>query len=418
MDSHAPASRLQQDNPVPALPTRFVARQPIFDASEKVFGYELLFRDGLTNYFRSDDHEQAARDTLDSSLLLGLDMLCGTHYAFINCTRELLLGDYAGLLPSKQTVMEVLETVPPDEEVIAACRRLKQAGYRIALDDFVDKDPRQPLIELADFIKVDLKGTSHDQQAALVRQFGKQHLMLAEKVETRQEFQATRTMGFVYFQGYFFRQPEVVSARDIPANNANYLRMLQAVSGPDINLREVENLVKSEASLCYRLLRYLNSALFCFSSEIHSIRHALSILGEREIRRWVRLVATIAAGQHKSSELVFTALVRARFCELLSMKVQHGGSDLFLMGLFSLMDAILEMRMPDLLAKIPLDRAIKNVLLGGPSHLRMVYRLMLAQESGEWPAVDELAKLLHLERDELASCYWKAMRWAREVTTK
>jgi EAL and modified HD-GYP domain-containing signal transduction protein len=403
--------------PGPHAGTRFVARQPIFDRQEQVFGYELLFRDGLEN-FCSADQEGASRSTLDSSLFLGLDVLCGDRYAFVNCTREVLLKDYATLLPPKQTVIEILETVTADPPVIAACERLRNAGYLIALDDFTADDPREPLTTLADILKVDFRATRPDQRAALVRRHGKQRRLLAEKVETREEFQASRRLGFAYFQGYFFRKPEVMAARDIPANRLNYLRMLQAVSQPELDLREIETLIKSEVALFYRLLRYLNSALFSFGSEIRSIRHALSILGEREIRRWVRLVAIIGAGEQKAGELVRTTLVRARFCELLSPKVQHGGSDLFLMGLMSLMDAILEIPMPEVLAKVPIEKAIKAVILGQSSHLRTIYRLMLAQESGEWEAVDELAKLLHLGRDEIAASYWQAMQWAREVTAK
>ena len=397
---------------------RFVARQPILTADEKVFGYELLFRDGIENYFRSNDSDAASRSTLDSSLLLGLDVLCDKHYAFVNCTRDVLVKDYAVLLPPRQTVIEVLETVQPDEIVVSACQRLKQAGYLIALDDFIADGPRESLTGIADIIKVDLRSTAPEQQNAIVRRYGSRHRLLAEKVETREEFRAARNRGFLYFQGYFFRRPEVLTARDIPRNLANYLRMLQEVSRPELDLRVIEKLVKSEVSLCYRLLRYLNSARFCFGNEIHSVRHALTMLGQREIRRWVQLVATLGAGQTKSSELVLSALVRARFCDLLSPKVAQVGSDLFLMGLMSLMDAVLEMPMSEVLERVPVDQAIKNVILGGPSHLRTVFRLMLAQESGEWPAVTELARLLQVPRNDVADAYWQALQWARQVRGK
>jgi EAL and modified HD-GYP domain-containing signal transduction protein len=414
VDTSASAHGAKQLKPDPGL--RFVARQPILTADEKVFGYELLFRDGVENYFRSHDSDAASRSTLDSSLLLGLDVLCDKHYAFVNCTRDVLVKDYAVLLPPRQTVIEVLESVRPDEIVISACQRLKQAGYLIALDDFVANGPREPLTQMADILKVDLRSTAPEQQEAIMRCYGSRHRVLAEKVETREEFHAARSRGFLYFQGYFFRRPEVLSARDIPRNLANYLRMLQEVSRPELDLKTIEKLVKSEVSLCYRLLRYLNSARFCFGNEIHSVRHALTMLGEREIRRWVQLVATMGAGQTKSSELVQSALVRGRFCELLAPKVAHGGSDLFLLGLISLMDVILEIPMPEVLQKLPLDQAIKNVILGGPSHLRAIFRLMLAQESGEWPAAAELARLLHLSPDQTAEAYWEAMEWARRVS--
>lgn len=393
-----------------------MARQPILSADEKVFGYELLFRDGVEDYFRHSDADAASRQTLSASMLMGLDVLCDGRRAFINCTRDVLLKDYITLLPSAQTVVEVLESVAADDLVIAACRHLKEAGYLIALDDFTVDDPREPLTDLADIIKVDLRRTSMAQGAELVKRYGPwRSRMLAEKVETREEFVAARKAGFLYFQGYFFRKPETLTAHEIPANRLNYLRMLQAVSQPELDVREIEEVIKSEASLCYRLLRYLNSAAFGFGNEIHSVRHALRILGEREVRRWVRLVATLGAGQSKSSELVLSALVRARFCELLSPKIQHGDSDLFLMGLLSLMDAILETPMDRVLESVPLDHESKAVLLGGASRLRPLYQLMLARESGEWENAAELGSQLHLNESEVAESHWQAMQWARQV---
>ena len=395
---------------------RFVARQPILTADEQVCAYELLFRDSLENHFSASDADGAACSTLDSSLLMGLDTLCNGRLAFLNFTRDVLLRDYAFLFPADRVVVEVLETVPPDAEVISACRRLKEGGYMIALDDYGVGDPRQPLLDFAVFVKVDLRATALNPCAEMVRKLGASHRMLAEKVETREEFNAARQIGFSHFQGYFFRVPEIVSTTDIPSNKLNYLRMLQAVQEPDLDLRKIEKLIKSEVSICYRLLRYLNSAAFSFGNEIRSIRHALTMLGGIEIRRWVQLVAALGVTQGKSPETVFTALVRGRFCELLANKVPHGGSDLFLMGLFSLIDSILQMPMASIIDKISIDQAIKDVILGRHSHLRTIYRLMLAQESGEWPAAAELCKLLHLSTEECAEAYWKAVQWAREIT--
>jgi EAL and modified HD-GYP domain-containing signal transduction protein len=401
----------------PNSATRFVARQPILTKDEKVFGYELLFRDGVENFFCSSDPEAASRSTLDTSMLMGLDLLCDGRRAFINCTREMLLKDYVTLVPSNQTVVEILETVPPDDLVMADCQRLKEAGYMIALDDFAIDDPREPLTEVADIIKVDLKRTTPAECAAMIKRYGPWRCrMLAEKVETREEFVAASKAGFVYFQGYFFRRPEVLATHEVPANRINYVRMLQTVSKPELDPREIEDAIKSEASLCYRLLRYLNSAVFGFANEIHSVRHALAMLGEREVRRWVRLVVTLAAGQCKSSELVLSALVRARFCELLSPKIQHGESDLFLLGLLSMMDAILEIPMPEVLDRVPIDQETKALLLGGTGRLRPLYQLMLARESGDWQNTAELSKSLHLSDGEVAEAYWSAMQWARQVS--
>ncbi len=417
MSTSSSALSPDQGKSVPKPGTRFVARQPILTADEEVFGYELLFRDGIENFFQSPDQDAASRSALNTSLLIGLDVLCDGHRAFVNCTRDVLLNDYVTLLPPSQTVVEVLETVTPDTLVVEACRRLKKSGYTIALDDFGANDPREPLTDLADIIKVDLRATSASEAAAMVKRYGARRCrMLAEKVETREEFSSAGKNGFVYFQGYFFRRPEVMTAHEIPANQLNYLRMLTAVSQPELDVREIENLVKSEASLCYRLLCYLNSAAFGFTAEIHTVRHALSILGEREVRRWIRLVATLGAGQGKSSDLVLAALVRARFCELLSPKVQPGDSDLFLMGMLSLMDAILEIPMRQVLDNVPIDQESKAVLLGLPSTLQPFYQLMLAQESGNWVVASARTIELHLSEAEVADAYWRAMQWARQVS--
>jgi len=254
--------------------------------------------------------------------------------------------------------------------------------------------------------------------AVMVKRYGPWRCrMLAEKVESREEFTAAKAAGFVYFQGYFFRKPEVLRAKEIPANQLNYVRLLQAVSRPELKVSELEALIKTEASVCYRLLRYMNSAVFSMQNEVHSIRHALTLLGEREVRRWIRLVATLTAGEKRSTELVVTAMTRARFCELLAPRVPHGESDLFLLGLLSMIDAILEVPMVRVrvLETIPVDHETKQVLLGNASSLRPLYQLMLARESGDWEATATFARQLGLSDSEVAEAYWNALQWVRKM---
>ncbi|MFY9646019.1 MAG: HDOD domain-containing protein [Terriglobales bacterium] len=400
-----------------ALPgQRFVARQPIFDRVQKVYGYEILFRNGVEDFFNADP-ELAARSTLDSSLLFGIDTLCDHRRAFVNCTREVLFKDLITLLPPSQAVAEILETVEPEERVVAACKRLKASGYLIALDDFAPNDPRIPLVEFADIIKVDIRATRPEERAGMMRRFGSPKCkMLAEKVETPHEFQQARDMGFAYFQGYFFCRPEVVVGHEVPASRLHYMRLLEMVSRAEVDMRELENLLKQEASISYRLLRYLNSPLFGFSLEIKSIRHAMAVLGEREMRRWIRLIVTVGAAEQRCNELVLMGLTRARFCELLSGRL-NSESDLFLMGLLSIMDAILEVTMEALLEQLPVQRETKAALLGQDSGLRPLYRLMLAQESGEWSESTSLAKQLKLTDEEVASTWFQSLQWAQEATS-
>lgn len=394
---------------------RFVARQPVFDRSQKVFGYELLFRNGVEDYFNADP-EMAARATLDTSLLLGLSTLCDNRLAFVNCTCDVLFKDLITLLPPSQTVAEILETVVPEERVVAACQRLKAAGYLIALDDFAPDDPRLTLVPFADIIKVDVRATRLEERVGMMRRFGSSTCkMLAEKLETPQEFQQARDMGFHYFQGYFFCRPELVTGREVPSSRIHYIRLLEMVCRRELDLGELEKTLKLEASISYRLLRYLNSPIFGFALEIKSIRHAIVVLGERELRRWIRLVVAVGAAETKCSELVLMGLARARFCELLSDRL-HSDSDLFLLGLLSIMDVILEVNMPSLLQQLPVDQETKSALLGEPSNIRPIYQLMLAQESGEWEQSSVLARGLKLSDQEVALLWWQAMQWAQEAT--
>ncbi len=397
---------------VPLPGQRFVARQPIFDRTQKVYGYELLFRDGLENCF-SGEAETASRSTLDSTLLFGLNTLCDGRLAFVNCTRDTLLKDLVTLLPPAQTVVEVLETVEPGDLVIAACKRLKAAGYLIALDDFAPNDPRASMCEFADILKIDFRATRIEERAGLMRRFGTGRKMLAEKLETPHEFRQARDMGFTLFQGYFFRRPEIMIAREVPASKIHYMCLLEMVCRLDLDMNELEKTLKQETAICYRLLRYLNSPLFGFSLEIKSIRHAMAILGERELRRWIRLVVAVSAAEQSCSELVLTALARARFCELLAVRLKSK-SDLFLMGLLSVMDAILEVHMEMVLDQIPVDKEIKAALLGQAGTLRPIYQIMLAQESGEWEQSGILAEQLRLPSEEVADLWWSGVQWAEQ----
>jgi c-di-GMP-related signal transduction protein len=392
---------------------RFVARQPIFDRTQKVFGYELLFRDGLENCFSAEPNA-ASRSTLDTSLFFGLNTLCGGRMAFVNCTRDTLLKDLVTLLPPQETVVEILETVEPGDRVIAACKRLRGAGYLIALDDFAPNDPRSSLCEYADVLKIDFRATRIEERAGLMRRFGNGRKMLAEKLETPQEFRQARDMGFSLFQGYFFRRPEILMAREVPANKLHYVWLLELVCRTELDLSELEKRIKEQTAICYRLLRYLNSPLFGFSLEIKSIRHAMAILGERELRRWIRLVVAVSAAEQTCSELVVTALARARFCELLATRLKSG-DDLFLMGLLSAMDAVLEVHMEVLVTQVPVDKEIKAALLGQQGTLRPIYQLMLAQESAEWERSSALAKQLNLSDEEVSQDWWQGLQWAEQA---
>jgi len=395
---------------------KFLARQPIFDHNRIVYGYELLFRSGPENHFDHTQPDAAAASAADNFLLFGVERLTEGRRAFINCTREFLVRDFPFVLPKDRVVVEVLETVQVDVETVAACRRLKKAGFLLALDDFKLAPAWEPLVSLADFIKVDLLLTPLEEQMHLARLFSATNVrLIAEKVESYDEFQRTLNWGYAYFQGYFFSRPQMLKHHDIPAYKLNYLRILQAVNQPEMDLQLVSDRIKEEASLSYRLLRYLNSPAFPFVANVSSIPHGLSLLGERGIRKWVSLVAIACMGDDKPAELVMLPLVRARFCELLAPHagLAHSSNDLFLLGLLSAMDAILDMKMTDVLKEIALSKEIRDALLGEKNRLRAVFDLALKYEMGAWDTIGDDLAHLGVSDGLFPELFLQAVDWAR-----
>lgn len=397
---------------------RFLARQPIFNSARAVYGYELLFRSGPENRYDGTAPDLASASTIDSILLFGMDRLTPGCRSFLNCTRDFLIHDFATMLPKDRVVLEILETVAMDDEVHDACRRLKQAGYLLALDDFEDRPDWKPLIAMADFIKVDLLRTPPADQLRLAHTYLPLNVqMLAEKVETYDDFHRTRGWGYTYFQGYFFSKPEMLSRKDIPQNQINYLLVLRAVNRAHMDIAEVSERIKAEASLSFRLLRYLNSPAFPLIVEVHSIPHALSLLGERGTRKWVSLIAVTCMATGKPAELVSLPLIRARFCELLApcAGLAKFANDLFLLGLLSAMDGILDMRMPDVLKEIAIRDDIRDALLGKTNKLRDIFDFVRNYERGCWEEISSSAARLGIQEDAISALYIEAVEWARQM---
>src|SRR5216683_3255954 len=394
---------------------KYLARQPILNRARELFAYELLFRNGIQNSCDGMDLEFASTSVLDTSFLIGFEKITAGRPMFINCPRDFLLRDYVSLFPPNSVVVEILENIKPDQEVIDSCRRLKQAGYTIALDDFVDSPDWAPLVALADIIKVDFRLTDRKEQAAIVSRYaGRKIRMLAEKVEAQEEYAAGMQMGYSLFQGYFFCRPEMMQHRDLPSFKLAYLELLRAATAPEFDILELASKIKHEASLTFRLLRYLNSAAFGLRSEIRSVAHALSILGERELRKWIAVVSVGVLAHGKPDELMTVPLVRGRFCELLAPLAGMAGhaNDLFLMGLLSVMDAILDQPLDKILAELPVRREIKEALLAQTGLYRDMLDMATAHERADWEAISALAPRLGIKEDQIPGIYVSAVDWA------
>ncbi len=400
----------------------FVARQPIFDRSRKVWGYELLFRSGSGQaQFDGTEESLATRQVISNSLLaIGLDNLLGGKKAFINFGREMLLQESAAFLPKEKTVIEILENVQADAEVMAAIQGLRKLGYRIALDDFVYSSQMEPLLDAANLVKVEM-ATPRAQQEAMVRDYHARGLqMLAEKVETPEEFDWARQAGYDYFQGYFFARPTVVQGRQIPAVKLNCLRLLREAHQPDIDFDRLAKLISQDVSFSYKLLRYANSARFGRSSKIQTVRRALVVLGEDGIRKWVSIAAMPVVAQDKPSELITHSLVRARFMEVMGQSIDAGVAEqAFLIGLFSLLDALLDLPLKEVLAELNLGPAVAAVLLdeAGPDKnpLSTLYQLVGRYEAGDWDSVNRLANQAGVPPALVSQAYCEALPWVDEV---
>jgi c-di-GMP-related signal transduction protein len=397
---------------------RFIARQPIFDRKLHTFGYELLFRSGVENIFTFTDGDQASKVVIDSIFLLGLDALTDSHKAFFNCTREILTQEFAYLLPKEKVVLEVLESVKMDEDVLRVCKELKAEGYQLALDDVEADSTRHPLSSFADFIKVDFIKTTPNERRVLARHFAQQDCtILAEKVETQDEFRSALEMGYDLCQGFFFAKPQMMSRREIPSFKANMLLILSEANKSELNLDGIAESMEREASVCFKLLKYLNSFAFAFRREIHSIRHGLALMGENEVRRWVSLVVTSAMAEDKPAELMISSLIRARCCDLLasSFRIESRRTDLFLAGLFSLMDAVLDLPMATILADVPLAQDCRKVLLSHSGVLWPPFEATVAMEKGDWEGLSRIARERNVKEDEIADAHMKALEWACQV---
>jgi EAL and modified HD-GYP domain-containing signal transduction protein len=405
-----------------AAQTIFVGRQPIFDRKRNVYGYELLYRSGnKTNAYTGIDGDQATRSVIHNSLnVVGLGELAGTKKAFINCTKNTLVNEEYIVLPPTGSVVELLETVLPDMEILSALKRVKDAGYVLALDDFAFGPEYRPFLPFADILKVDFLATTPEQRKRLSDEYSNRGktLLLAEKVESHEVFQEAVKLGYTYFQGYFFCKPEIVSRRDIPAFKQSCLRFIQEVNTPSISFERLEEVVKRDPSLSTKLLRYLNSAAFGMSNRVSSIRQALALLGEKPLRKWASLIAMSELGRDKPTELLTTALIRARFCELLAPHAGLRGRELdcFIMGLLSAVDAFTDQSLAESIANIPLPADVTAALLGTQNEIGCVFAILLCLERGRSPLADSLLADADLLMETVSELYREALAWADQST--
>ncbi len=394
---------------------RYLARQPILDCHGRLHAYELLFRNGTESAFTGDGN-LATRTMLDNSVMYGLEKLTGGVTAFVNCTHEALTESLVDVLPAGMTVLEILEDLDPTPDLIEACRRLKVAGFRIALDDFVWRPGIEPLVALADYVKVDVLLTGPSERQQLLRRLSNYPVaLIAEKVETADEYQKVCAEGFKLIQGYYFCRPTLITNRKVPANRMSQVEILRLMQDVPIDLHKLSTQVKRDASLTYRLLRLINSPLFAVRQKIISVEAALIAIGEDAFRRIAMLAITSEFNAGQPKELLRMAFVRGRFCELASRTCGMNSTEQYLFGLLSLLPAMLQLPISELAPTLPLREEICEALGGAPVAERCLLAWLENHEQGNWEQCDMVVQTYGLDRERMQSSYAEAVLWAESV---
>jgi len=399
----------------PAIPEslRYVARQPILDAQGRVHGYELLFRRAADSVAFDGDGNAATRTVLDNTIVFGIERLTGGLPMFVNCTREAIVDRLVQVLPPEQTVLELLESLKPDAELVRVCRDLKAKGYRIALDDFQWQESWRPLFEIADYIKVELPSTTARQRAKLRERVGSRPTRLVlERVETQEEFSQARREGFTLFQGFYFCRPETMENREFPANRLVHLEILRAVLKNPLDVPRISELVKRQPSLAYRLLRIANSPIYATRQTVTSIQGALVMIGDEMFRRVAMLATTAELRGNRPSELLRMAFLRGRFCELAARQTGQDATEQYLLGMFSLLPAMMSVPMESVANALPLRAEVHSALLGERNAERTMLGWLECNELGQWECCDRMAEEAGLNQACLSSIYAEALVWA------
>jgi len=367
----------------------FVARQPVFTKKKKIFGYELLFRLGLENVFPDIDGDAATSKLLTNTFFsFELKEILAGKPGLVNFTRNLILQKIPLLFPKEHIIIEVLENIEPEPEVIKSLKELRQKGFRIALDDFNYDKKFLPMVALCSIIKFDIIATPLDTLGPVFKAIESQHpiCLLAEKIETYQEFEKAREMGFHLFQGYFFSKPQILSKKDISSAQITKLNLINEFGRPQLDLPKIEDLIKKDLSVSFKLLKFINSAYFKRPTPINTIKDAMTFLGTDELKKFIHVAVISDLSENKPNELIRSSVIRARMCELCGrmLKTHFTTDELFTIGLFSYLDAILDNPMKKILVNISFSDKVKDALLGRDRQYNQINTLVTSFEKGEW----------------------------------
>lgn len=392
----------------------FVGRQPIYSRNLGVYAYELLFRSGeLQNASGAVSADGATSQTIVNTFIeIGLEKIVGSRFAAINLTESFLLEEDKLPISPKQVILEVLEDVPVTTELLHAVKRLHDQGFIIALDDYIYNPSHKPLIEMCQLIKIDIMALSREQLVQHVKQlqpFGKK--LLAEKIETLEEFDFCMDLGFDYFQGYFLSRPRIIKSTTLPQNKLAIMNILALLQDPDSDIDEIEEAISSDVAMSYKILKLMNSAFFNFNNKIESIKQALLLLGRKKLNSWAAMTA-LSKLEEQPSEMIRIAMTRAKMCELLAESANLKPiENYFTTGLFSALDILMESSLDFLLKPLPISEELRNAVTKKQGIMGEALKCTLAYEVSDW----ENVKFQNLTENEIYIANVEAVSWANMV---
>lgn len=397
----------------PAVSDVFVGRQPIYGRRLELFAYELLYRGADVDFADFTEGDRATSQVLLNTFTeFGLDRVVGSHLAFVNLTRGFVTGEYPLPVPRSRVVLEILEDVEPDPEVIAGIKELRKQGFTVALDDFVYEERMRPLLRLADIVKVDVLGQDDEEirrRAEVLRPY--RCRLLAEKIESREQFEVCLDAGYELFQGYFLARPNVVQGTSVGASRLNLLRLLAKLQDPACEFEEVEAIVGQDVSLSYRLLRHINAASYGMPRQIDSVRETVVYLGMATVKNLASLFL-LSTIDDKPHELLVTSMLRARFALNLAKGVgREDAPTFFAAGLFSTLDALLDLPMDQVLSQLPLAEDLRVALLESTGAMGAAIECVVAYERGEWDRV----RFGDLTRSDIRAAFLEAVSWVEDI---
>lgn len=395
----------------------FIARQGIYDKNGKVVAYELLYRNSMENSYNPlIEDEVSTYKVIENISSFGLDILTNKKRAFVNFSEALIMKDIATLLPKENVVIEVLETVNPSEEIINKLLSLKDLGYYIALDDVVEVEHIVKFIGVIDIVKVDFRLATSEDRKKIAYICNKYNIdMLAEKVETSEELNEAKGLGYIYFQGYYYSKPSIFLGKDIAVKNTSIFMLLVELIKENYDIDKVEYIMKTDVALTYKFLKFINSSYFNFLQEIKSIRQAIILIGREELRKWLSIL-TVVEMSSINDGYANIIIIRAKFCEEIANIISPNYvPQAFMVGLFSNMHQMIEKNIDYVVKELPLNSEIKNALLGEQNVLKDILDLALAYENVDSDKITEMRKKMSINEDLLWRLYSKSIEWCSNI---